>query len=684
MDNQLQSISKIFTEKLFRIPDYQRGYAWEEKQWKDFWSDIIQLENGRNHYVGVLTYENVPKSDYDKWKNDLWIIDSKSFAPYYIVDGQQRLTTTLILLQAITESIGDNKVVNFSSVDEIKKRYLFDSKDGGISKSYIFGYDEDNPSYEFLKTKIFNEGSSSAYLKEETIYTHNLIAAKEYFLERLKKLDFSEIETIFKKVTQHILFNIYTISSDIDVHVTFEGMNNRGKPLSVLELLKNRLIYLSTRFKADNHEKEKLRHSINSSWKSIYYFLGKNKENILDDDKFLLNHFIIYFGNELIEHNEEESMDDRRRKFARIHRYFRFGYSNFLLDNKFTLKNILSDSLAFIEDDETEKPDSEKLAISDIHNYVEDLSTSVSIWYDLFNPFQSSELSEEEKIWLDKLNRIDFSDFAPLIMVAYKTTKDKSKRLTLLKNIEKFKFIFGLAYRHRRYLGVPRFEYLSQAMMLYNKKITIEEVTETIYTDIKELLGKSDFLEGVRKDFQRHGFYRWDLINYFLFEYEEMLKSQSKTSRRKIDWIEFNEYKEDFITVEHVYPHKANKKCWSEHFKTYSQKEKDLLRHSIGNLLPLSKAKNSSLQNDCFLDKVSRVDKATIGYKYGSYSENEISSNTKWAPYEILIRGIKLIAFMEERWSVKIGNEANKIKFLGLDFVLKKEKSLPTTTAKKS
>jgi hypothetical protein len=84
------------------------------------------------------------------------------------------------------------------------------------------------------------------------------------------------------------------------------------------------------------------------------------------------------------------------------------------------------------------------------------------------------------------------------------------------------------------------------------------------------------------------------------------------------------------------------------------------------------------------LDKVSRVDKATIGYKYGSYSENEISSNTKWAPYEILIRGIKLIAFMEERWSVKIGNEANKIKFLGLDFVLKKEKSLPTTTAKKS
>lgn len=55
MDNQLQSISKIFTEKLFRIPDYQRGYAWTEKQLKDFWNDIIQLEESKNHYVGVLT-----------------------------------------------------------------------------------------------------------------------------------------------------------------------------------------------------------------------------------------------------------------------------------------------------------------------------------------------------------------------------------------------------------------------------------------------------------------------------------------------------------------------------------------------------------------------------------------------------------------------------------------------------
>ena len=50
--------------KAFRIPDYQRGYAWTEKQLKDFWTDIQQLEPGRNHYTGVLTLESVPEDVY--------------------------------------------------------------------------------------------------------------------------------------------------------------------------------------------------------------------------------------------------------------------------------------------------------------------------------------------------------------------------------------------------------------------------------------------------------------------------------------------------------------------------------------------------------------------------------------------------------------------------------------------
>ena len=65
METTLLTLSKIFTERLFRIPDYQRGYAWTEKQLKDFWSDLEQLEIGKNHSTngmminGLLNLRNM-------------------------------------------------------------------------------------------------------------------------------------------------------------------------------------------------------------------------------------------------------------------------------------------------------------------------------------------------------------------------------------------------------------------------------------------------------------------------------------------------------------------------------------------------------------------------------------------------------------------------------------------------
>ncbi|MCK5296690.1 MAG: DUF262 domain-containing protein, partial [Alphaproteobacteria bacterium] len=54
---KLHSLNDIFERRLFRIPDYQRGYAWQEDQLKDFWEDIIQITSAHIHYMGVLTIE---------------------------------------------------------------------------------------------------------------------------------------------------------------------------------------------------------------------------------------------------------------------------------------------------------------------------------------------------------------------------------------------------------------------------------------------------------------------------------------------------------------------------------------------------------------------------------------------------------------------------------------------------
>ena len=98
-------------------------------------------------------------------------------------------------------------------------------------------------------------------------------------------------------------------------YVTFETINFRGKRLSTLELLKNRLIYLSTKIE----DSDDLRKDINNVWKTIYEYLGKNPDKLLNEEKFLENHCIF--------------------------RFYEDGYKNknsddYLLKDKFTIKNV--------------------------------------------------------------------------------------------------------------------------------------------------------------------------------------------------------------------------------------------------------------------------------------------------------------------------------------------------------
>lgn len=645
MDSQLQSISKIFTEKIFRIPDYQRGYAWTEKQLKDFWSDILLLEKDKNHYVGVLTLEGVPKKTYENWTDDNWIIKSKNFEPYYVVDGQQRLTTTIILIQSLTEVISNKEVLNYTTVDEIKKRFIFDSKDGGISRSYIFGYEKDNPSYEFLKTKIFNEVSTSGYNKEITIYTHNLENAKNFFVTKLKELTKEEREVIFTKVTQNLLFNIYTISSDIDVFIAFETMNNRGKPLSNLELLKNRLIYLSTKFNAEDSERNKLRKIINDGWRGIYHYLGLDKDRPLDDDFFLNNHCSIYFGHEIFPFDEIESNRLRRHS-----NHLRDNLGEFLLENMFTLKNITTEN---------------KLTINSIKEYVESLQNSVVNWFYFFNPTLSNDYSEYEKVLLDRLNRIGIANFLSLILAVYLKKPKTETKIKLLERLERFAFLYSLI-SYRYYMQFIDFSMI--AIKVQKGDLTLTDLIKQLDTKIKDILEKPDFIDRLVDNFKSDGFYRWGGIRYFLYEYELSIKGKSKTKKNKIDWYEYRNEKDDFISIEHIYPQTPRTECWTKNFNSYTLRERKILNNSLGNLLPLSKPKNSSLQNKCFIDKVDNGENY-VGYKYGSYSENEISGLQEWTPQDILDRGMKLLKFMEERWELNFVSDEKRKEILNLTFV---------------
>ena len=345
-NNKLQSLTEIFNEKIFRIPDFQRGYSWQKPQLDDFWDDLVNLKEDNVHYTGLLTVKEVKKEDVqnvEKWQDDYWLIKS-GLTAYYVIDGQQRLTTAIIFVNRLLKQFKDNEWINVKEKKYWVTKFLFQQY-RKIHKSYIFGYEKDNPSDEFFKTKILEQESFTAdKVPEQTLYTANLEFANVFFESKFENLDTDTLEVLFKKLIGKFKFNLYMIDDELDMYVTFETMNNRGKPLSNLELLKNRLIYLTTLINEDDLTRDILRKGINETWKTIYEYLGKNKDNPLDDDDFLRNHWIMYFKY------------DRKQSAA---------YAKFLLNEKFTSKNALNG----------------ELKTSDIKDYIDSLSKSIKSWF---------------------------------------------------------------------------------------------------------------------------------------------------------------------------------------------------------------------------------------------------------------------------------------------------------------
>ena len=632
--SELKSLTEIFEHRLIRIPDYQRGYAWQLHELKDFWEDLINLGDERVHYTGVITLDSVSKDIFTHWENDLWLIDGLGYKPFYVVDGQQRLTTSIILIQAILEAFGSSGELNYQSPAAIKKQYILQKGDDGLRQSFLFGYEKDNPSDEFLRTQVFNENSDTNS-DQLTLYTKNLANAKEFFLEKLELLSSQDLEIIFKKLTQKFKFNLYVIDDEIDVFVTFETMNNRGKQLSSLELLKNRLIYLSTLFH-DNEGHKVLRTKINESWKTIYEYLGKHPDKPLSDNLFLRNHWTMYF------------------KYSR-----RKGddYINFLLDEKFTSKNVTHPD-----------NDEDRITIAEVEAYVSSLQKAIKPWFYIHNPYEriSGYNNDENKVLFNRLERLSFRSFKPLILAAFCSDQSIEDINMLLVAMERYNFTLFTLSQRRGNTGDT--EFFGAARGLLKNETSIEVIIDNINGWIEEYYSPTKFKEFIEEKYEvepREGYYRWDGLRYFLYEYEDHLRKKGKQAQRKLDWQTLGATLRDHVTVEHIYPQTETNE-WAKCFSAFTDEQKHFIAHSLGNLLPLSRAKNSALQNDPFDEK--KNNGRGLGYYNGSISENEIAQNEIWTFAEILKRGLGLLDFIEERWEVSLGDIQFKKKLLCLSF----------------
>ncbi|MDQ0219807.1 DUF4268 domain-containing protein [Peribacillus cavernae] len=692
--SELQSLSELYQNKLFRIPDYQRGYAWKQAQLVDFWDDVMNLQEDRYHYTGLLSLKAVPKSETKSWGNDKWLLES-GYKAYHVVDGQQRLTTFSILVNELVSFVKnlecnvdkseDEIVLCYQTLKSLRSKYISQKRPPqNLITTYLFGYETDNPSADYLIFRVYEEPYSGAV--NETYYTQNLKYAKDFFADCLEKLYVTEgiegIEILFRKLTLQLMFNIHEIEDDYDVFVAFETMNNRGKKLTNLELLKNRLIYLTTLYddsQLDVMDKAEMRKQINDGWKEVYYQLGRNQHSPLSDDEFLRAHWIMYFN------YSRKKGDD---------------YIKFLL-NKFSAKNVFDKQVEAIEeeipentdiefadeDDDIPKPTDDatvktisKLEPKDIADYVNSLKDVAKYWFYSYFP-QFSSLTHEEKLWLERLNRIGIGYFRPLVTVSLSLDKEVSsnERVDLFCAIERFIFLsFRMAAYQSSYQSS---HYYRKTREVYMGKLAIDQVTTSLNdtTDWDMEYTIDTFVTRMGKNFSNgDGFYGWRDLRYLLFEYEYGKAEQ--TGIEKLGWTPFTKVEKDKVTIEHILPQTPTKWYWRNQFRQYTDGEIKILSGSLGNLLPLSQSVNSALQNDSFEDKKVSKTNGRRGYQDGSHSEIEVSHESDWDAERILKRGMKMLKFIEKRWDIRFKDEDQMTELLHISFVNESRDEVPEIT----
>ena len=671
--SELISLQKLFKDSIFRIPDYQRWYSWRDLQLEELRSDVINLLPWKEHYTGMLSLKKLDENYVKDWNDEEWLIKNKWYNAYHIVDGQQRLTTLIILIKEIVnyykkinQDKSDNEIIlNDTPLSEIISQYLVIKKPGDIIKTYKFWYEKDNPSFEFFKTRILE--SETPWHLEETFYTLNLENAKKYFSRKVEELAnekwLDDVWELFRKITQKLVFNMYYIDDDFNVFIAFETMNNRWKKLSNLELLKNRLIYLSTLFGISKDEEEVLRRNINDTWKTVYGFLWKDKTKSLDDDEFLQNHWMIYFG------------------YTRTNKV---TYDSFLLNDYFTQQNIFNEpTLEYnkVEEDEVDEdedwadddngPEEEitvwlnkkpKLQPVNIKKYIDSMKHLIHSRYLIHHPEENQNKSIS--INLERLNRLWFVNFKPLatVILADKNIPENTKA-ECFRLMERFIF---LHYRLDWYFWTYKNSFFyNLAHQLYNWEVKLDEIIEQLekidYLSDNKVANANWIISKSERNFKNYKwFYSWANLKYFLFEYERTLDS---TTEKIFPKDFFKKDEKDHVSVEHIYPQTPDDNSWILPFETYTTIEKKYLTNSLWNLLPLSQSINSSLQNYPFKVKKERR------YADGSHNEIEVSKYNQWTPQEILERWLKMVNFMEQRWDFKFESDYDRKKFLGLEFM---------------
>ena len=227
-----QTIKELFSNKRsdFLIPDYQRPYAWEETECQTLWDDIFAFAFPENDY-------SLFKSDEDEYFLGPIVTFKNSDGKLEIIDGQQRLTTLMLLLRAFFAKFGDMQDANSKSTSEDIAKCIWKTDEFGNPDKNKLKIDSevssDDDKEEFLS--ILKNGKVAAGQKSRY--------AKTYMFFEEKINDFLQhFPTYFAYLPTRVLNNCILLPIEAESQDTalriFSTLNDRGKPLSDTDIFK--------------------------------------------------------------------------------------------------------------------------------------------------------------------------------------------------------------------------------------------------------------------------------------------------------------------------------------------------------------------------------------------------------------------------------------------------------------
>ena len=226
-----KTIMLLFSDKKsdFLIPDYQRPYAWEEPQCQTLWDDIFsfafpdnncdKFDNNEEYFLGsIVTFENENKKK-------------------EVIDGQQRLTTLMLLLRAFYAKFGKMQDERSKSTQKRISQCLWKTDEFEEANMNVLKIDSevatDNDKDEFLdilKTGLVNNGQKSNYAKNYS-----------FFQDKIDKF-LNEYPSYFAYLPARILGNCILLPVEAESQDTalriFSTLNDRGLPLSDADIFK--------------------------------------------------------------------------------------------------------------------------------------------------------------------------------------------------------------------------------------------------------------------------------------------------------------------------------------------------------------------------------------------------------------------------------------------------------------